>query len=144
LANPVDLFSSKSGSARLESTSKTVERTAHRPPGLLSIPGRKATDAFVPGSASRLPETISPNNRTQAIFPAKTEYNRIYARLYCRRNRSPDDVRELIRRIYSVARFLAGMTASDVGELPLEGARAQNIDNNPMQSSWRLPEFETT
>jgi hypothetical protein len=30
-------------------------------------------------------------------------------------------------------------TAGDVGELPFEGARSQNIENNPMQSSRRSP-----
>ena len=34
-------------------------------------------------------------------------------------------------------RAFAGITAGDVGELPFEGARSQNIENNPMQSSWR-------
>jgi hypothetical protein len=39
-------------------------------------------------------------------------------------------------------RAFAGITAGDVGELPFEGARSQNIENNPMQSSRRPPAFE--
>jgi len=29
-----------------------------------------------------------------------------------------------------------------VEELAAAGARRQNIENNPMQSSWRLPAFD--
>jgi len=36
----------------------------------------------------------------------------------------------------------APRTAADVGELHFEGARSQNIENNPMQSSWRPPAFD--
>jgi len=36
-------------------------------------------------------------------------------------------------------RAFSGTTAGDVGELPFEGARSQNIENNPMQSSRRPP-----
>jgi hypothetical protein len=36
----------------------------------------------------------------------------------------------------------AGRSAGDVGEIPFEGARSQNIENNPMQSSRRPPTFD--
>jgi hypothetical protein len=36
----------------------------------------------------------------------------------------------------------APLPAGDVGELPFKGARSQNIENNPMQSSRPPPTLE--
>ena len=36
-----------------------------------------------------------------------------------------------------IAPCLCRIAAGDVGEIPFEGARSQNIENNPMQSSGR-------
>ena len=61
---------------------------------------------------------------------------------------APRNIHMQVGRANSSTRYHAYRTVPlpaqlrNVGELPFEGARSQNIDNNPMQSSRRAPAFD--
>ena len=48
----------------------------------------------------------------------------------------------LARNFESLVGHAINILMADVGELPFEGARCQNIENNPMQSSRRPTAFD--